>query len=473
MEEHFRVVECKDGTPLLSKKSGIPAGITHSEALQKTHPKLLSRAASPSAACTTKSPLSLFPNAETTLATTRESEVPGLSNTGPISSFDTEPTQSNQTDENGECTPRSQTVDPFEFVSVVDTEPHSTALLFGSDGCLDLNDPSASQFDSPSDLFLPLQYDWSLEGLLSDSAAGIQNPLPELSLYPNSAWGLDSTILGCASVPADNNSNDWAYISGNTEDTTFQEDSNSRLLSFPHWGPPHSNMDAAQISNAPNKTPHTETLIGQNEPYLEPALISATSPYHKDLGSEQNKNKRKFSEEDCAHDHTDINAGACTSCLSTAEVTQNRPLACLFYKRNPGRHRDCMNKSFKNISSLGQHLDKHHTLRLHHCTRCWNSFDDQRSLEVHTECQPTGGIPVDELQISKARGGPTAKWYWTWTKLFGEAIPPPQCPHPHPLEDMAAHVLGQFVQHLREKGSNFTICEIEELRSHWVAPFPD
>ncbi|KAI1764202.1 hypothetical protein GGR53DRAFT_331113 [Hypoxylon sp. FL1150] len=108
---------------------------------------------------------------------------------------------------------------------------------------------------------------------------------------------------------------------------------------------------------------------------------------------------------------------ACNSCLSDSTVLE-KPLACVFYKYNPEQYSSCMQKRFKDIGHLAQHLKKHHR----------------------------GKIP----RIPKAhQKNSNWKWYWVWNKLF-ERHPPPKCPYAHPDQDMKAHNLHQFFRGLRE-----------------------
>lgn len=107
---------------------------------------------------------------------------------------------------------------------------------------------------------------------------------------------------------------------------------------------------------------------------------------------------------------------ACNSCMLDKAVL-GKPLACVFFKYNPEKHSSCMQKSFKDIGHLGQHVKKHHR----------------------------GKIPPIPRAHQKNSNW---KWYWIWGKLFHERLPPPKCPYPHPDQDMKAHNLHQFFRGL-------------------------
>ncbi|KAI1806122.1 hypothetical protein F4811DRAFT_511882 [Daldinia bambusicola] len=196
-------------------------------------------------------------------------------------------------------------------------------------------------------------------------------------------------------------------------------------------------------------------------------------------GCQSNINKRKFYQEDPEDRPAHKTFRACESCSSTTSIDENRPLACLFYKRDPARYASCIKKKFKNISALRQHLDNDHRLGVYHCKSCWDSFADQESLDAHAPCEPTNGSSVDQLPpIPKARGpNPNAKfnnkWYWAWKKLFGEKTALPDCPYSHPTRDMAGHLFNQFLQDLTTQGTKLDVRGFEEAMSQWLASYPE
>ncbi|KAK6957819.1 hypothetical protein Daesc_000608 [Daldinia eschscholtzii] len=218
-----------------------------------------------------------------------------------------------------------------------------------------------------------------------------------------------------------------------------------------------------------------EPLIDQMEKLPHPQ-----SPLRRNSdGSQSNSNKRKLYHEDREDRPAHKALRACSLCSSATSTDENRPLACLFYKRDPARYASCIKKKFKNISALRQHLDNDHRLGVYHCKNCWESFADQASLDAHTPCEPTNGSSVDQLPpIPKARGpNPNAKfnnkWYWTWKKLFGEKTALPVCPYSHPTRDMAGHLFNQFLQSLTTQGTELDVRGFEEAMSQWLASYTE
>ncbi|KAI2625601.1 hypothetical protein GGR54DRAFT_506690 [Hypoxylon sp. NC1633] len=347
--------------------------------------------------------------------------------------------------QDGERSPRSEADDSFPMEPA--TDAYWEKLLFGQ-GTI-----------NPEDLSAP-QPDWGNEALCSDGTIGIVPPLPEFTadLNPSAFF----------QVPFNDNFLEVQEAPNYLQSAEPQLPTASGAY-FPGT-PQHPTLWKDAATTNPQPSPFSSITPQISDVSHQP---SSHTPLHSAIDQElpQNINKRKRSE---AHGDGQIDRipRACNSCQLATKSDQEERLACLFYKRNPARFSSCMHKSFRTISSLGQHLVKHHKLGRHHCTSCWSSFEDRRSLAAHTNCQPTGGIPVDKLEITKTRHDPITKWYWIWGKLFGKTIPSPCCPHPHPEEDIAAQVLAQFVQHLKEKGTRFNIVEIEYAIPQWLASYP-
>ncbi|KAI2606154.1 uncharacterized protein GGS25DRAFT_523820 [Hypoxylon fragiforme] len=243
---------------------------------------------------------------------------------------------------------------------------------------------------------------------------------------------------------------------------------------------------ASQSSNAPHQLSIVDPLAvvdqsGLTLPFTtQPPIV--IPPFESDDPKQPTK-KRKHShtgqqQEHSSHvghqqEYSDEDPKPCEDCLLANGINENKPFACLLYKRNPARYIFCMNKTFKNISSLRQHLDKEHKLRQHHCTACWESFEDSASLKEHAMCRPTGGIPVDKLpKITKDRGCGHKKWYRIWTQLFGAMARRPNCPYPHPARDMRYQVLGQLLHHLHTRETQRDFSEIAAVIGQWLASSP-
>ncbi|KAI0012716.1 hypothetical protein F4779DRAFT_18974 [Xylariaceae sp. FL0662B] len=171
------------------------------------------------------------------------------------------------------------------------------------------------------------------------------------------------------------------------------------------------------LASPQNARSHQQPWENHNEvswaaPYLSPNLFDGNGEE-----AQQTSDERKFSQRhaEARHDSS-LSIRACTSCRPTAEVDKEKPVACPFYKRDPEQYSRCMHRSFKNMSALKQHLNRH--------------ADGQQGISP-------GGAPVVKLpRISNVRVGLNKKWYWIWERLFGKTTPPPECPYPHAEKDM-------------------------------------
>lgn len=338
-----------------------------------------------------------------------------------------------------EYTPHSclDTTDPPDSLSSIDKDANNAVVLFGED-CLGPRSYLKHQSGLSTGFGDPI--DQLLLNTVGAETSEIAPIDPNLEIAYDGAdavqpqrhqWDVPSYPLGTNAPNISRLPDDFHY-----------------LTSWTH--------DAFQLPNAPCQLLAAESLIDQSEisSPLQVAPFSPSLPCHK--GTDQQHITRKGS--------LSSNIRACESCRSTANL-DGRPLACVFYKHDPNEYFKCSLKEFKTIGHMRQHLDKHHKLAKYYCKRCWASFHDEGSLKTHTGCQPMGGIPVNDLApISKARGiNPNSKWYWTYQRLFGENSSLPQCPYPHPKQDLRDHTLDSLHRNLEGKGTNFTIDEIKEV----------
>lgn len=180
------------------------------------------------------------------------------------------------------------------------------------------------------------------------------------------------------------------------------------------WGPSGFNAGNAELFATDGTTVEPQTLAhntsvgttNQNSAYLPSAVYSSPCEYQSEEILFQGVSSGTCPSKDIT---------ACNSCLLDSAVLE-KPLACVFYKYNPEEYSSCMQKSFKDIGHLGQHLKKAHR----------------------------GKIPP----IPKAhQKNSNWKWYWVWRRLF-DRHPPPRCPYTHPDQDMKAHTLHQFFRDL-------------------------
>ncbi|XDG04450.1 hypothetical protein ABKA04_004065 [Annulohypoxylon sp. FPYF3050] len=156
----------------------------------------------------------------------------------------------------------------------------------------------------------------------------------------------------------------------------------------------------------------------------------------------------------------------CEPCSRAAE-SKGQLLACHFYKFDPKRYFECNPLKTSTIGHLMQHLKHKHMLAKHDCKRCWSPFKDKASLREHTDCQPMGGKPVNDLApVSRARDvEANIKWIWVWRELFGPGTPEPQCPYWHPVPDLCGDMVRNLCKSLEKKGNTFTLDEVKEAAS--------
>ncbi|KAI1418485.1 hypothetical protein F5Y13DRAFT_196290 [Hypoxylon sp. FL1857] len=406
--------------------------------------------------------------------------------------------ESSRFSEDCECSPRScqwdDYLDPsFDLVSTVDKDTFP-AGLFGTESSFDFEGTLTSQFDTSSGS-QPLHHnEWNAAIIPNDDMLATHHLLPQSLLNATCsteactqyADGYDppqNQELGIAGHPTytfepqgpaqsffEVDSVDGPQVPGNSQHSTSWINDASGLASE-SLGPQDTSIYAptAQAVNPSYLLSIIEPLQHQSKASPSPESPLSYSPWNKTMGGENIDNKRLTSQVDRKDRHTNGSTEACESCSSATESDRAKPLACLFYKRNPDLYSACIFKDFKTISALRQHLNKDHKLRPYHCTSCWDSFHDNMSLKRHTNCQPTSGIPVDQLpMIYKGRDNSIMKWNWIWKRLFGKETPLPKCPYAHPMQDMKYHNLRQFSQYLATRGTSFTIDEVRDAMSTWV-----
>ncbi|KAI2627345.1 hypothetical protein GGS26DRAFT_592372 [Hypomontagnella submonticulosa] len=452
-----------------------PGGIASKEALrsnhkarQGTHQQLISRAASPlrviASATTgdspslghspTKEPLKAIPK-----PTTAQTDS-GHIDTEPIGLLHPEIGGSNEAFEDGECTPRScdfDTIEPINLISdISDTEngAHPANCILEPVRHEDL---LTYPFDpSPNSYFLHT-CEGSPDFLPYDGHPEVEH-LPEVGHGPGIIEAFLKSLdeIGTCEIQLPDASHNHIYplephtsafgteISENHQHPTL-------WLNPPSDASPESHLPSLsynesfspfpiQFSGASHQLPDMElSATDQNGA----APLPGPGPQHLTGGNcWQASKKRKFSQEDGEVVHGDR---ACEACRLKMGRDESMSLACLFYKRDPGHHQNCMQKKFNNISALGQHLSKEHAVR-----------------------EPTDG--TEKLAtISKSRSGPNTKWFWTWRKLFGEREAPPKCPYTHPIQDMTNYILTQSLKDFHTKETKLDINEIREIVSRWIA----
>ncbi|KAI0470878.1 hypothetical protein GGR56DRAFT_118192 [Xylariaceae sp. FL0804] len=105
---------------------------------------------------------------------------------------------------------------------------------------------------------------------------------------------------------------------------------------------------------------------------------------------------------------------AATACEACQASETKQFFACPFYKRDPERYLSCASQHFDRIGRVRQHLNSKHG-----------------SL--------VSDLPPFPRQSADARPR-RWKWDWGWRKLFGNDVPPPQCPYYHPWSDLSRNI---------------------------------
>lgn len=462
----------------LSKTTGEGGGTIHREALHrdshkqeaphKTHQTSINRASSSPHGCTAshQTPLEEFTFTNETSAIIPE----------PAALTDTTQDRIFEGDDRTPRTPPYGFVDPLELVPAIEgtSGTHPTGLPRRLEQPSNVEAPLTSQSNSGLDPLhdfewhadIPLSGDdsiWALGSSLNLENAGALNydDLGSLEFDDlGASFNYDSSIVEPHRIPVPavpSVATGIDAVNGAHTPSNFQ-------LSPTVWT---DNITNGPISNI--HLPLSCQISNQSEAFSSSTPLSSD---HKIDDHQQFFKRRKSSGEYQEGRYADRNVGSCDLCIVPGN-NGNKPFACHFYKRNPGLHFGCSQKSFKNMSHLRQHLDNDHKLGPHYCGACWESFNDPGSMKQHTNCNPTGGIPVDQLpKVSKARKDPEHKWIWIWKQLFGDTVPPPQCPYAHFERDMRTQNLSQFLEVLPQDGSKLSFFEIKEAMLQWHASNP-
>ncbi|KAH6867278.1 hypothetical protein B0T10DRAFT_611888 [Thelonectria olida] len=134
------------------------------------------------------------------------------------------------------------------------------------------------------------------------------------------------------------------------------------------------------------------------------------------------------------------------------EFSGNKPkdgnaFACPFYRRDPIRYFDCVNRKLNRIQDLKQHLIRRHTAP-HSCTSCFRGFSTSQLLENHVldgRCESESnihGVSPTARKLLKDRIerklSPEDQWHKIWKILFGYSD---IMQNPH-LESVVEEVFG-------------------------------
>ncbi|KAI0885848.1 uncharacterized protein GGS22DRAFT_200009 [Annulohypoxylon maeteangense] len=352
-------------------------------------------------------------------------------NTGSISGVESEISRPSLLYADRECTPHSScpdTTDPSDSPSTIDKDEKSAGILFG-ESCL-----------NPTSSIAP-QYYYFPE--LGDAEGNGIDPIdPELEME----------IAGADAIEPLRHQWDIPDFPIHVDPLNIAYYPDSSQLRTP-W-----TNDIIQHLSTPCPMP---SMADQCKTSSSPAPFSPGTSLHQSTDQQHITKKGK---------PTQISKSCkfCESCLSREKLNgKSKYLACLFYKLNPEQHIKCISKEFSTIGHLRQHLDKHHKLEKYYCNRCWVSFKDEGSLKAHPECQPMGGVPVNDLApISKTRDMKAdKKWYLIWKQLFGESTPSPECPYSHPIQDFKSYNFDNLHRNLEMRGSVFSLAEIKQVSS--------
>ncbi|KAI8629489.1 hypothetical protein F5Y19DRAFT_484860 [Xylariaceae sp. FL1651] len=181
------------------------------------------------------------------------------------------------------------------------------------------------------------------------------------------------------------------------------------------------------------------------------SLLETTTPLSSSFRngprqSDKTRRKRKISVVDQGENDESLNQAKRANNSSIS--TKGDCFACHFYKKDQYTYYRCIDKSFKNISQLTEHLRKKHSLKEHSCKSCWRPFDSARQLADHVRedsCERAIGVSVNDLIIDQSHMGHCRKWYWIWDSLFPE-IKQPDNPHWSHPDDQYAKNLRQFME---------------------------
>ncbi|KAI1079383.1 hypothetical protein F5B20DRAFT_544764 [Whalleya microplaca] len=171
---------------------------------------------------------------------------------------------------------------------------------------------------------------------------------------------------------------------------------------------------------------------------------------------------------------------------------------CPYFKKDPWKYHQCLNRKLSKISYVKQHLMRCHIGPKFYCPTCGQTFEKQDEVDGHIvarDCEPcqfyfegmTMPQQTEVLNTTARSMNEDQKWYQIWSILF-PSIPKPRSPY---MEDTIVETMesirsfchgsgSQIVQEtLREEGfteSQFSIIDKiferiqEKARSHIAEP---
>jgi hypothetical protein len=144
---------------------------------------------------------------------------------------------------------------------------------------------------------------------------------------------------------------------------------------------------------------------------------------------------------------------------------EDRTLACPFFRRNPIRHMDCLNRKLSRIRDIRQHILRRHKLPTNYCPTCYQTFSTVRARDIHIRsrtCERRNTTPDDFIddfteellnRRVKRQAGVENQWFSIWDALFPDE-PRPEDPYGPFLRSIAEEIMGV-------------------MRNFWKAEFPD
>lgn len=150
-------------------------------------------------------------------------------------------------------------------------------------------------------------------------------------------------------------------------------------------------------------------------------------------GSRPQNKRRKVSDGDEHGSDDDVSNRTCAKKEhTTIPSTQQRFLACPYYKLDPIKYLNCFKRfHLKRIKDVKQHLNRKHSASELYCPTCWRTFINRVERDSHVTsrtCSIQDQPPVDgdimnpdqQKAIAKRDIGPheAEQWYNIWRILF-------------------------------------------------------
>lgn len=145
-----------------------------------------------------------------------------------------------------------------------------------------------------------------------------------------------------------------------------------------------------------------------------------------------------------------------------------RQLACLFWKLDPRKHRDCFGLTLENTSRVKQHLKRKHTPK-YYCERCWAEFADEHSHAEHVKvevmacpsrtCRFPAITHQQEMSLRRRSTSVTAeaRWFEMWDIVFPDS-PRPSSPY---IDSELSEELCGLMEFASAHGPAIVIAEIQ------------